>query len=170
MRNVLNFRCGQNFCWWPPRWSLQGTILTFCSVNKMNMVGFARNYFASTNCSCEFVGKNDVCKHCLFLVESLNYFVVKFVWMKSYYQKILKLGKKTCTRQGKLKSNQLSIFLKMKTELKWVLILLRGVIFFRKRNYLNILKKRLECKILSYICPLLSVFCWHYFLDNKFGF
>ena len=39
---------------------------TFCEKCRMNFVGFPRNYFASMKCSCVFVGRHEICKHCMF--------------------------------------------------------------------------------------------------------
>ena len=47
-------------------------VATVCSIHKLNLIGFARNYFASVTCSCRNLDRNEICKHCKCLQEALN--------------------------------------------------------------------------------------------------
>ena len=48
-----------------------------CTNCRYNVVGFARNYFASVICSCYQTDENLICRHCKQLVHSLNFSMLK---------------------------------------------------------------------------------------------
>lgn len=48
-----------------------------CSICKYNLVGFARNNFASIDCFCIDKEKDDVCLHCECLAVALNRDTIK---------------------------------------------------------------------------------------------
>lgn len=48
-----------------------------CTNCRHNVVGFARNCFASVNCSCYQTHRNFVCSHCKQLVHALNFSTLK---------------------------------------------------------------------------------------------
>ena len=48
---------------------------TVCKIHPLNLVGFPRNYFASTSC-CWAVA-DIICNHCLYLKTAMNFFVLK---------------------------------------------------------------------------------------------
>ena len=48
-----------------------------CESCCYNVSGFARNYFPSINCSCQFINKDVACSHCRQLVHSLNSSTIK---------------------------------------------------------------------------------------------
>ena len=48
-----------------------------CEYCLYNVIGFARNYFSSVQCSRVQTDKDEVCKHCKQLAHSINFFVMK---------------------------------------------------------------------------------------------
>ena len=48
-----------------------------CKICRYNVVGFARNYFASVVCSCYQTDKNLICSHCKQLLHALNFSTLK---------------------------------------------------------------------------------------------
>ena len=43
-----------------------------CENCRYNVIGFARNYFATITCSCKHIVRNLICSHCRWLTYSLN--------------------------------------------------------------------------------------------------
>ena len=68
-------------------------VLTICPLHKLNFVGFPRNYFESKNCSCVFINKGEICKHCQYLKTSMNFFVPKICIEKKLLPKDFKVKK-----------------------------------------------------------------------------
>ena len=53
-----------------------------CENYCYDVVGFARKYFSSINCSCQFINKNIACSHCRQLVHTLNSLTKNLCWSK----------------------------------------------------------------------------------------
>ena len=68
-------------------------VSTICPWRKLNLVPFSRNYFESTNCSCIFINKDEICKHCKYLKASMNFFVPKIYVEKKLLPKGFKVEK-----------------------------------------------------------------------------
>ena len=65
-----------------------------CSICKYNLVGFARNYFASIYCFCIDKEKDAVCLHCKRLAVALNcIWLGRIFHRKNYVIKFIFLGK-----------------------------------------------------------------------------
>lgn len=58
-------------------------VVTFWFLHKFDLVRFGRNYFVSTNCSCVYVAKDKICKHCKFLKTAVNCFIPKICVRRS---------------------------------------------------------------------------------------
>ena len=52
-------------------------LATRCKACRYNLVGFARNYFASIVCYCYQTDKNLVCRHCKQFLYDLNFNTIK---------------------------------------------------------------------------------------------
>ena len=52
-------------------------VVVKCKIYPYNLVGFARNYFASVSCSCVKLDKDTACHHCINLRSSLNSETIK---------------------------------------------------------------------------------------------
>ena len=52
-------------------------LATRCKSCRYNLVGFARNYFASVVCYCYQTDKNLICRHCKQLLYDLNFNTIK---------------------------------------------------------------------------------------------
>ena len=68
-------------------------ISTIYPPHKLNLVSFLRKYFKSRNCSCVFINKGEICKHCQYLKNSMNFFVPKICVEKKLLPKDFKVEK-----------------------------------------------------------------------------
>lgn len=93
-------------------------VSTICPSPKLNLVGFPRNYFESTNCSCVFISKDEICKQWQYLKTSTNFFVPKVCFGKKLLPKDFEVEKIDQYLIEKLHADQIFYFSKEINKIK----------------------------------------------------
>ena len=106
-------------------------VSTICPLHKLNLVGLPRNYFESTNCSCVFINKDEICKHCQYLKTSMNFFIPKICVAKKLLPRDFKVESIDRYLIKKLPTEPIFYFSKEINMIKVSTDLITGVIFYR---------------------------------------